>query len=492
MVAERVKQARRRYLWNEMLAQGAWAVSAALAAVIFLLLLGTQVLDWQWLAALPVATLALGVWLTLRRLPPPYTIAQIVDRRLGLADSLSTAFFFDTGGRGRNVPPEVREAQLLQAERLSEDIDVRAAMPFTMPRAVYSVAILGVAASGLFALRYGLEQKLDLRTPLAGIIRQAFGLDEQQAAALDRRQPPPAPGRKRLDIEEMMQGLSVQDGLLPQEGQQQGEALDAAGSPSPEKLRQAAERVPGQQQDAKGDEMAEGGDESTGISTGSGDEGQEGQQGKQGKEGRESAGKQNSGDNSNNSLLAKFREAMQNLMSRMRQPQTGNQGGQQQSAQNQQGQKGQQKSGEGQQQGQGQQQAAGQDADGQDGQSADAQMAQNASGKGSGKSGEENSSKQPGSGIGKQDGDKEIQNAEQLAAMGKLSEILGKRSANLTGEISVEVQSNDKQQLQTPYSQRRATQGEAIAEISRDEVPLGLESYVQQYFEHVRKAPARR
>lgn len=490
MVTERVKQARRRYLWNEMLAQGAWAVSAALAAVIFLLLLGTQVLDWQWLVVLPAATLLAGAWLTVRRLPAPYTIAQMVDRRLGLADSLSTAFFFHTAGRGRNVPPGVRDFQMAHAERLSRGIDVRAAVPFTMPRAVYSVAILGVAASSLFALRYGLEQRLDLRAPLAGVIRQAFGLDEQQAAALDRHQPPP-PNRKRLDMNKMMQGLAVEEGLQTQDGQQ-GESIEAAGSPSTEKLTQRGERAAGQEQTgAEGDEMSEDGDESAGLSTGSGNEGQEGQQGKQGKEGRESAGKQKSGEGANNSLLAKFREAMQNLMSRMRPPQT--QGGQQQAANNQDSGKGQKKSGEGQQQGQGQQQSGGQDAQGQEGQpGADAQMAQNASGKGSGKSGEESNSNQPGSGIGRQDGDKDIQNAEQLAAMGKLSEILGKRSANLTGEISVEVQSNDRQQLQTPYSQRSATHGEAIAEISRDEVPLGLESYVQQYFEHVRKVPAAR
>ena len=60
--------ARRRFLWNQVLAQGAWALSAAMGAVIVLLLLGTQILDWQWLLLLPVATLVVGTWRTLRRL----------------------------------------------------------------------------------------------------------------------------------------------------------------------------------------------------------------------------------------------------------------------------------------------------------------------------------------------------------------------------------------------------------------------------------------
>lgn len=489
MVIERIRQARRRYLWNEMLAQGAWALSAALAAVIFLLLLGTQILDWQWLIVLPAATLGLGAWLTFRRLPSAYRIAQLIDNRLKLSDSLSTALFFGTDGRERRVQEGVRAMQNAEAERLAAGIDLRAAIPFTLPRAVYSVAILGVAASSLFALRYGLDHQLSLQKPLASIIQQAFGLDQQQVAALDRRQPMPPPQRKRLDMQDM-QGLSVDDGQLPREGDlQAGEALDVAGSPaSPDQSKQGAARSATRQQNGQeqGDEMSDDGEESSGVSSGAEEQGREGKQGKQqGKEGGQQSGdEQGSGDSSNNSLLSKFREAMQNMMSRMRQPQGGGQGGQQQAAKNEGNRQGKQQAGEGRE---GQQQGSGQEGQGQDGQpGSQAQAAQSASGRGSGQSGEENAAKQPGSGIGRQDGDKDLKNAEQLAAMGKLSEIIGKRSANLTGEVSVEVQSS-RQQLQTPYSQRRATQGETVAEISRDEVPVALQSYVQQYFEQVRR-----
>ena len=94
------------------------------------------------------------------------------------------------------------------------------------------------------------------------------------------------------------------------------------------------------------------------------------------------------------------------------------------------------------------------------------------------------------SGIGKQDGDKIAREAAQLAAMGKISEIIGKRAANVTGEVMVEVASG-KQQLRTQYSQHNATHVEAGGEINRDEVPLAYQQYVQQYFEEIRKQPAR-
>jgi hypothetical protein len=90
--------------------------------------------------------------------------------------------------------------------------------------------------------------------------------------------------------------------------------------------------------------------------------------------------------------------------------------------------------------------------------------------------------------MGKQDGAKDIKDAEQLAAMGKLSEIFGKRAQNLTGEIMVEVTSSKQQQLRTGYSQRGASHREAGGQIQRDEVPIELQPFVQQYFEQLRQA----
>jgi hypothetical protein len=143
--------------------------------------------------------------------------------------------------------------------------------------------------------------------------------------------------------------------------------------------------------------------------------------------------------------------------------------------------------------GQGQKKGGEQSSDSQDGQSSDdADSGKSAEGKSSGKSSDDQASHNPGSGIGKQDGAKDAKLAEQLAAMGKISEIIGKRSANVTGEVTIEVNSS-KQQLKTPYSDSKAAHGESGGEINRDEVPVAFQQYVQQYFEQVRKqgAPAK-
>jgi hypothetical protein len=489
MINELVGRARRRYLYNQMLAQGAWAVSAAMAAVIILLLTGTQLLDWHWLVLLPLATLAVGAWRTLRRVPPSYAIAQVIDRRLHLADSLSTALFFCSPDR--KASREVCEWQRAQAERLCARIDVREAVPFTMPRAVYSMAVLGVAATSLFALRYGLDRRLDLDKPLARIIQQAFGLEQQQLAALEKKQAPRSKNPSTKD----MQGLSLQD-QLPDAGQPRSSdnALDTTAPSENDRNKKAEQR--GMQVKSGGEqsgEESEATDEMADSATGGNDAGQQGQNG-QNQKGQESAGKQapQGADGNNSSLMAKFREAMQNILSRMKQQPSGTAGGQKQQASNSQnGKQGKPQQGNGEASRQGQQQSGGQESNSQEGQpGSESQTAQNAMGRGQGQGGEENPSKQPGSGIGKQDGNKDVKLAEQLAAMGKISEIIGKRAANVSGEVTVEVQ-NSNQQLATPYSKRNATHGETTAEINRDEVPVALQPYVQQYFEQVRRQGAK-
>ena len=191
--------------------------------------------------------------------------------------------------------------------------------------------------------------------------------------------------------------------------------------------------------------------------------------------------------------MSKVKDAVQNLLSRMK-PQQNQNGGQQQSGeQNSQQGKGQQNGGKQQSAKNGQQQAGNQQADAQDGQAGEqSQNSQDQQGKGTGNSDSKQASKQPGSGVGSQDGDKQLKQAEQLAAMGKISEIIGKRSQTISGETTVEVQSTS-QQLRTQYSNRAVQHTQAGAEISRDEIPVALQTYVEQYFEQVRKqAPAKK
>jgi hypothetical protein len=74
--------------------------------------------------------------------------------------------------------------------------------------------------------------------------------------------------------------------------------------------------------------------------------------------------------------------------------------------------------------------------------------------------------------------------------MGKLSEIIGKRAATITGETMVEVQSGN-QQLRTAYSDRAAIHAESDSDLNRDEIPPALQTYVANYFEQVRKPAAK-
>ena len=187
--------------------------------------------------------------------------------------------------------------------------------------------------------------------------------------------------------------------------------------------------------------------------------------------------------------MDKMRDAMANLLAKMKipnqgQPKSGaNQKGSQGGGEMQGKQAGQQK---GQTQGKG---SPTDDAEGAD-EGQPSEQAQSGQGKGADRGNEQQSQPAQQSGMGKQDGAKDIKDAEQAAAMGKISEIFGKRAQNMTGEIMVEVKSSKQQQLRTAYSNRESTHRESGSEIHRDEVPLDLQYFVQQYFEKVRKPGA--
>lgn len=487
-----VRRARRRLFGNELLAQGANATSAALGALILLLLVGTQILNWQWALPIPLIAAIAGFYRARRRLPSAYAVAQIVDHRMALADTLSTALFFSQDEATSRVPAEVRKLQFDRADRLAGSVDVRKAIPYTVPRTVYPMAALILVASSLFALRYGLTRSLDLKPPMASILEQSFGGNERTEQARNARQlPQPEPQMQPDDS-----GANVQDPDQKAGGQQDTDAANASEESSDSKAtpgdskaadsdarKQAeeGEKSDGDRKDGQGDERSGEGESPNGQ------KGESKSDPKQDSSAKQDA--QNSGDSS--SLMSKVKDAVQNLLSRMKsqQGQSGAQQQQQQSAmdrKNSQG-KGSQNGSKQQSGKDGQQQNGGQQGEAQEGQSGEqAQNAQDPQGKGTGKSENQQPSKQPGSGIGSQDGDKSIKQAEQLAAMGKISEIFGKRSANITGEATVEVR-NTSQQLRTPYAQRGAQHTQGGAEINRDEIPVVLQTYVTQYFEQVRK-----
>ena len=484
-----ISQARRRLLANRLLAEGVGAASVALGAFILLLVAGTSLFRWEWLAPLPLVAGAWGLYRTWRRTPSPYRAACLLDQRLKLADTLSTAYHFSQPRQAAQSEP-LRQLQYEQAARMAATADVASAIPFVVPRSTYALVALVAVASGLFALRYSLSRRPDLKPPLARIIAQQLGIDNDTArlarGARPNRSAPPEPeppsgaeaGNDRTDAAEeaniddqVAQALGSQPDAKPGEAARQqgsaraGDAKGEDGRMSPSEQNSAARN---ESADANQKSERKAGDGQTGDS------------------------KENAGGESS-SLISKVKDAFENLLSKLK-PQPGNPGSQEQSSREeaQRADKGQPNAGKP------QSAQNGQPSGDPQGDSAEAQAAEqsdNASdpnGKGAGKSEAAHTSRQPGSGVGSQEGDKSIKQAERLAAMGKITEIIGKRSANLTGEATLEVKSTT-QQLHTQYIERSAQHAQAGSAISRDDVPVALESYIAQYFDEIRKqtpAPA--
>jgi hypothetical protein len=460
---------------------------------IVLLVFGTQVLDWRWITALVVLGVAAGFRTLPREIPSRYAIAQRIDHRLALADALSTAYFF--AAPDRRVPEDIRRAQAEQAERLASQVDVVEAVPFTVPKSIYAMAILSLVASSLFALRYGMTRTLDLRPPLAALVFDAFHFSsEPQVAEKKKREVRHADDRLKpfgLPVEQDAGRVPGGQGSLPGLSSEAPDAAadskEAGKDGSRDRASATAEAM---NRRAPASERGEGSGEGQTAAAGS-ERDNSGQSASEGEtSGRSSANQQaDASRHESNGLLDKFRDALNNLMSRLKQQPRASesqsassdaQKSESNRARRDRGQNGTQRSG---------QQANGSpngEPDG-DQQGEGDQKAQSGPGKEGGRDAEQ-ASRQGQTGIGKSDGSKEIRAAEQLAAMGKISELIGKRSENQTGEMMVEVASG-KQDLRTPYSQQASRHADSGGEIHRDEIPLAYQRYVQHYFEQVRKAP---
>jgi hypothetical protein len=406
----------------------------------------------------------------------------MVDRRLSLADTLSTAFYFSECNPQAPASPEIRNSQLESAERAAASIDVRQAIPYSMPRSIYAMAALTLVAASLFGLRYGLTRSLDLHPPLVRLLQQAFGSPERTEEARNMRKTPrpePAsPDDNQSAMQEDDQKNDAQDANQSDDSSDAGATAEAAKDDN-NKGEENAGKEGDQAEEAEGEDQNGPGEDS-----GNSDAAKNGQSGENQGDSKQDGKPDANQSSQNSSLMDKLKDFAQNLMSKVKQPS----GGQQQSGeQNSKQGKGQQSAAKQQQAKDGQKQAGQPGGDPQEGQPGDqAENSQDPEGKGTGKNDSKQASKQPGSGVGSQDGEKRIRQAEQLAAMGKLSEIIGKRAATVTGEATLEVKSTS-QQIRTPYAQRGAQHSQGGAEINRDEVPVGLESFVEQYFEQVRK-----
>jgi hypothetical protein len=489
-LAALLDRARRRHLIQLVVEQTGVALGSAFAGAVLLLLFGTQILNWYWLVLLFVGSFGIGLWRTVRRVPSRYRLAQIIDSRLSLHDTLSTAFFFESGKRP--APPELLEYQHEQAERLARGLDAAAVFPLRTPKALYAVAGIALVAFGMFAIRYGVTHSLDLKPSLVKIAFDTFWKPENPVAG-DKKNP------LQRKIEEELKKLGINLGSPDAQPKEQDTAQESAmqtvdgadvkNAESSDNAQAKASNVPSDQQPGDG-EKSDKGERASGSEDQNADNQPADSQGVS-QNGKQDSGQKNGSDQNSDksSMMDRMRDAMANLLNKLKmQPKASE--SRQQTAQDS-------KSGRGQSQSQkgaptpGKPQSNGSDSPDQQGQQqGQGDRTQSAQGKSGDKSADHQPSQDAKSGIGKDDGDKSAREAEQLAAMGKISEILGKRAQNLTGELMVEVAGGN-QQLKTQYSGSVGKHAEAGGEISRDEVPLMYRDFVQQYFEQIRKtAPA--
>jgi hypothetical protein len=487
-VTQLLKKARRRSLVDLVLDQSALAISIAMGGAIVLMLMGTSLLEWYWIAVLAIVSLAIGLYRMRGRIPSEYRLAQRIDWKMNLADALSTATYFAGAGEGSARREEICAQQRHSAEQIARTIDPRVAVPFTRSRFAWPAAGLALVACGLFAVRYAVTGTMSLEPSLVKMAYDTFfgnGPVQQQAKNNIRKNPidPNSP----LD-QGNPDAPTTQNDQTPDSELKTVETPDVNNSAAADQSKEAAKGEKSSPDDPQGDngEKGEKGEQSANQDDQGNQDKKDGAKSDKSKDGKQDAKNQNA-NNENSSMLDKLKDAMANMMNKMKStpPKEA------QSAQNSQDSKaGSQEKGQKSAQNQKGSQSDSQDADAQsDQQQGDkSEQKQSANAKSGDKSQDKNNSPDAKSGIGSSDGDKAAKEAEQLKAMGKISEILGKRAANVTGEVMVEVGST-KQQLKTPWAQKQATHVEAGSEIHRDEVPLMYQQFVQQYFEEIRKGP---
>ena len=492
MIESLIARARRRYALNETMAQSAFAAAVCVAGFVLMLIFGTRYLEWWTLGFFAAAGIAIGAARGYKRVPNTYATAVKLDENAHLHDALSTAIYYAQPGVTQAAGSEsFRISQKQQAEAAATGVQLEQAVPFAVPRALYAMAALCVLASALVALRYGIGHGLDLRAPLTQLI---FEDQAAQQAKKSQSAYPKSQNAWMQEAQSLLSKLGVkQDPEHPAPGDE--EALTKA---IEEALQNPADNNSDAQQQGnqggstgKNGQQAKGGDPQSNAQSGdpldNGDqqakenqqEG-EGANPKSGDSNSKSSNAKNGTPSKNESLLSRLKDAVSNMLSKSDKQQDG-----QQSQKNQQNAKNDQQSGKGQSGKGAQQQGEAAQSDATDGQPDDSQNGQQAQGKLN--SQDSKSPSQGGSGIGSQDGSKETKAAAQLKAMGKISEIIGQRAATVSGETSVEVQSGA-QKLHTDYSNTAATHAQTDSDVTRDEIPLALQSYVQQYFNEVRKS----
>ncbi len=448
---ELLAAARRRVFNHVLVRELLLALAAGLGMAAVVLLAGSGNIGWMWVPVAAIATLAVRLILENRKRPSEYAIAQEVDDRLKLADTLSTAAYFTSPDAKGDIDPALRDMQRARAEEAARAVDLKQALPMRRPVTLVPTAIVALVVAGVFLLRFATTGSFDTKASLVeGPLKALLQPAEKQARAEKK------PG----------------EGVEPGDGKDTNKELDKnrdyAGEPEAQQEETAENpEVP----DSQKSEQQKG--EAKGEQTSKQAADQQQQQNSQNAQDPEQQGNQDG--QQQESLMDKLKDAISDLMNKAK-PSSNKQNA------SKNGKKGDKQPGEKQDQSpDNDEKNPGDNADSENhnrGNEMDA----------SGVSAEGQKDDNEHSGVGSEEGDKSTRQAEALKAMGKISELFGKRAENVQGAVMIEVGST-RQQLKTPLSQRNATHAESGSEIHRDEVPLEYQPFVQQYFDQVRRTP---
>lgn len=444
-----MRAARRRTLGQLLVRELLFAAAVALGVAAIVLFAGSSRLGLYWIPAAGIATFVVRLILENRKPRSTYGIAQQIDEQLKLSDTLSTAAYFADLDASRHVDPNLRDMQRARAEEVAKTVDVKRALPMRRPPALYPAAILAVVVAGVFLLRFNATGSFDTRKSLVeGPLQALLQPLQKQARAEKKNGPGEEPGNGDQTSKELDKN---RDYAGEPEPQQQAEA-ETPESPEAQKAEQ-------QKGEGKGQPNAS--EAQTPQNPPNLDNAAE--------QGKDQNGQQQE------SLLDKLKDAVSDMMNKVK-PSSGKQ---QKSSQN--GKKSEKQQGDQEKSSDMDDKNPGDNADSENHNKGNEMDA-------SGVSAEGEKDDNEHSGVGSQEGDKSARQAEALKAMGKLTELFGKRAENVTGAVMVEVGST-RQQLKTPLAQRDASHAEAGSEIHRDEVPLEYEQFVQSYFDQVRGTP---
>lgn len=475
--------------------QLAFALLLTCAGAILMLLAGTQILDWYWLVLLAAIGLGVSAWRIRQRLLQRYEVARLIDHRLQLQDSLSTAWFLLSEPSNSDRPMARR--QIEGAEQLAATIAPERAFPIVLSRVWIATFALITIIFGLFTTRYLLNSSLSLRPALIHLPFTS-GKSAVSEAKL-RNQPQDKANAQDQPVRELLAGDQRNTPAAPssspretapnlQSDSKSQQDANASSSSSSGKSSESSQPENSQSASKNGEQNAEssGSDspKSDSRSAQNSKEANGSQQDKSRAQPKSADGQQTPG------LMDKMRDALSGLMAKLQRsaPSDSKSGDAKKNASGQKSQ-GQQNAANNKQNGTPDQsgQKAQSSLDAQS--SAQAAAVEKAPASSLGSSNEQmqqSKSNDPQSGAGRQDGQKDLKDAEQLKTMGKLAEIIGKRSANLTGEIKVE-KPTQQQQLETQYTNQVGRHVDSGGEINRDEVPAEYQNYVRAYMNEVHK-----